>query len=154
MSGPLERWSGAPGLADVLPVLIVSTLLERIVYVPERILVRNLRFGWLSLARALGELTYTGVSVTLAAHGGGAMAIAWGSLARSAFRFVAIVPAVDIREWLEPHRLRLATFLRIVGYGMNVTVASIATFGMRRWDNLLISRYFGRGRDGRVQLRV
>ena len=38
------------------------------------------------------------------------MAIAWGSLARSAFRFVAIVPAVDIREWLEPHRLRLATF--------------------------------------------
>ena len=28
---------------------------------------------------------------------------------------------------------------------MNVTVASIATFGMRRWDNLLISRYFGAG---------
>ena len=28
---------------------------------------------------------------------------------------------------------------------MNVTVGSIATFGMRRWDNLLISRYFGPG---------
>lgn len=145
LSGPLERWSGAPGLADYLPVLIVSTLLERIIYVPERILVRSLRFGWLSLARALAELTYTGVSVTVAAHGGGAMAIAWGSLARSAFRFVAVVPAVDIRDWLEPHRFRLATFLRVVGYGMNVTVASIATFGMRRWDNLLISRYFGAG---------
>jgi PST family polysaccharide transporter len=145
LSGPLGRWSDAPGLAEFLPVLIVSTLLERIVYVPERILVRHLRFGWLSLARALGELTYTGVSVTVAAHGGGAMAIAWGSLARSAFRLVAVVPAVDIREWLEPHRLRLATFLRIVGHGMNVSVASIATFGMRRWDNLLISRFFGAG---------
>jgi PST family polysaccharide transporter len=145
LSGPLGRWSDAPGLAEFLPLLIVSTLLDRIVYVPERILVRHLRFGWLSLARALGELTYTGVSVTAAAHGGGAMAIAWGSLARSACRLVAVVPAVDIREWLEPHRLRLATFLRIVGHGMNVSVASIATFGMRRWDNLLISRFFGAG---------
>ncbi|HEX2458093.1 MAG TPA: oligosaccharide flippase family protein, partial [Vicinamibacterales bacterium] len=143
LGGPLGRWSGAPGLAEFLPVLMLSTLLERIVYVPERLLVRNLRFGWLSVARAGGELTYTAVSVICAAQGGGAMAIAWGCLARSAVRFVAIVPAVGIREWLEPHRLQLATFLRIVGYGLNVSVASIVTFGMRRWDNLLISRYFG-----------
>lgn len=143
MSAPLERWSDAPGLGEVLPVFIVAMLLDRIVYLPERILIRNLRFGWLSLARALGELTYTGVSVAFAAHGGGAMGIAWGSLARSALRFAAIVPAVDVREWLEPHRLRVATFLKIVGFGTNVSVASIANFGMRRWDNLLISRYFG-----------
>jgi PST family polysaccharide transporter len=145
LGGPLGRWSGAPGLEPFLPPLLLAMLLERILYVPERILVRHLRFGWLALARAFGELTYTGVSVALAAHGNGAMAVAWGSLARSAFRFAALVPAVDIRDWLEPHRWRLATFLRIVSYGMNVTVASIATFGMRRWDNLLISRYFGAG---------
>jgi PST family polysaccharide transporter len=143
LSGPLERWSGAAGLGTFLPLLVLSTLVERIVYLPERILVRNLQFGWLSLARAAGDLAYTGVSITVAAHGGGAMAVAWGSLARSALRFATLVPAVDLREWLEPHRLRLATFLRIVGYGMNVTTASIATFGMRRWDNLLVSRYFG-----------
>jgi PST family polysaccharide transporter len=143
LSRPLERWSDAPGLGDVLPVFIVAMLLDRIVYLPERILIRNLRFGWLSLARALSEVTYTVVSVAFAVHGGGAMAIAWGSLARSALRFATIVPAVDVREWLEPHRLRIATFLRIVGFGTNVTVASMANFGMRRWDNLLISRYFG-----------
>jgi lipopolysaccharide exporter len=145
LGGPLERWSGASGVGGFLPMLILSAMLERIVYVPERVLVSNLRFGWLSLARALGELTYTVVSVTLAAYGGGAMAIAWGNLARSVFRFVTIVPAVHIREWLEPHRLRVATLRRIVGYGMNTTVGSMATFGMRRWDNLLISRYFGPG---------
>jgi PST family polysaccharide transporter len=141
--GPLGQWSGAPGLEAFLPVFLLSMLLERILYIPERILVRNLQFRWLSVARALGELTYTAVSVALAAQGFGAMAIAWGSLARSAFRFVAVVPAVDVRDWLEPHRLRLATLVRIVSYGMNVTVASIATFGMRRWDNLLISHFFG-----------
>lgn len=143
LGGPLGRWSDAPGLAEFLPLLILAMLLERIVYVPERILVRNLRFGWLSLARAAGELTFTIVSITCAALGGGAMAIAWASLARSVFRFAAIVPAVDIREWLEPHRLHFATLLGIVGYGMNVNLASIAMFGMRRWDNLLIGRYFG-----------
>ena len=143
MGGALGRWFGAPGLAAFLPVLIVATLLERIFYVPERILVRQLRFGWLSLGRAAGELSFTVVAVVLAAHGTGAMAIAWGSLARAAVRFVAIVPAVDLREWLEPHRLRLATFLRIVGYGLNVSAASIVAFGIRRWDNLLISRYYG-----------
>src|SRR4029453_40323 len=108
LGGPLGRWSGAPGLAEFLPVLMLSTLLERIVYVPERLLVRNLRFGWLSVARAGGELTYTAVSVIFAAQGGGARPFGWGCPARSAFRFVAIVPAVGIREWLEPHRLQLA----------------------------------------------
>ena len=145
LGGPLGRWLGAPGLAEFLPVLILSTLIERTAYVPERILVRDLRFGWLSVARAMGELTFTAVSVTVAAYGGGAMAIAWGSLARSVFRFVAIVPAVHIREWLEPHRLHLATFFRIVAYGMNVSLAAIAAFGMRKWDALLISRFFGPG---------
>jgi PST family polysaccharide transporter len=145
LSGPVGEWSGAPGLVEFLPILVLSALLERIVYVPERLLVRGLRFGWLSIARALGELTYSAVSVAVAASGGGAMAVAWGSLARSTVRFAAIVPAVGVREWLEPHRLRLATFRGIVGHGLNVTVASIATFGMRRWDNLLVSRYFGAG---------
>jgi PST family polysaccharide transporter len=145
LGGPIGEWSGAPGLAAFLPVLLLATLLERIVYVPERILVRNLRFGWLSLARAAGELTYTAVAVGMAALGGGAMAIAWGSLARSTLRAAAIVPAVDIRDWLEPHRLHLRTFVRIAGYGLNVTAALLAMFGLRRWDNLLISRYFGAG---------
>jgi lipopolysaccharide exporter len=148
LAGPVGRWSGAPGLGEFLPPLLLAALLERILYVPERILVRNLRFGWLSLARAAGELTYTVVSVACAAHGAGAIAIAWGSLARSAVRSAAIVPAVAIRDWLEPHRLRVATLLRIVGYGLNVSAASIVAFGMRRWDNLLISRYFGAGAMG------
>jgi lipopolysaccharide exporter len=143
LGGPVGRWSGAPGLAAFLPVLLVATLLERIFYVPERILVRQLRFGALSVGRAAGELTFTFVAVILAAHGTGGMAIAWGSLARSAVRFITVVPAVDVRDWLEPHRLHLATFLRIVGYGLNVSVASIVAFGIRRWDNLLISRYYG-----------
>ncbi len=143
LNQPLGRWFNAPNLGRYLPLFIVSMLIERVIFVPERLLVRELRFGWLAVARAGGELAYTAVSVALAAHGVGAMAIAWGNLARSTFRFLTIVPSVNRREWLEPHRLRLATMTKIVSYGIEVSVATIATFAMRRWDNMIVSRYYG-----------
>lgn len=145
LGDPLGEWSGAQGFAGLLPVLIAAALVERVVYLPERILARQLQFRWVSVARTAGELSYTIVTVAVAALGGGAIAIAWGSLARAVARFACIVPAVSLAEWLEPHRLRLAIFRRIVGYGLTFTITSIATFGLRRWDNLLISRYFGTG---------
>lgn len=145
LSGPIGAWSGAPGLERFVPIFVLSTLLDRAVYVPERMLVRKLRFGRISLSGAFADLAYTGVSLAGAVLGAGAMAIAWGNLARSALRSAALLPAVDWREWLEPHRLRLSTMSRIVGYGAKVSAAAVPTFAMRRLDNLLVSRYFGPG---------
>lgn len=143
LSETLGAWFGAPNLQSFVPLLVVSALVDRVSYVPERMLVRKLRFGWVSLGRALGELSYTGVSLVLAALGNGAMSIAWANVARSVLRFLLIVPAVGWREWIEPHRLRLATLTKIMAYGVNISATSIATFAMRRWDNLLVSRFFG-----------
>lgn len=144
-SGSMGAWFDAPGLGRFLPLLLVSMALDRVAYVPERVLIRGLRFRWLSLSRAFGEFAYTGVSLLLAAHGLGAVAVAWGNLARSALRAAAIVPSVDWREWLEPHRLRLATMRRILAYGVSVALTNVAAFGIRRWDNLMVSRFFGPG---------
>ena len=48
-------WLGAlfdaPGMAGYLPGLVLAALLDRVAFVPERMLVRNLRFRRLSLAR-------------------------------------------------------------------------------------------------------
>lgn len=143
LAGPLAAWTDAPHLERFMPVFLLSATLERVAFLPERMLVRKLRFRWLSLARAFAELAYTGVSLGMAAIGFGAMAIAWGNLARSALRFGAAVPAVGWREWLEPHRLQMSTMARIVRYGLSVSATHLATFAMSRWDNLLVSRYFG-----------
>ncbi len=148
LSGTLGAWVGAPGLRRFVPILVMSALLDRVGYVPERMAVRELRFARISLARALGDLTYTGVSVLLAARGLGGMAIAWGIAARSVLRLALTLPAVGWRDWLEPHRMRLATFAEILGFGASVSVTAIATFAMRRWDSLLVSRYFGAGAMG------
>lgn len=141
--GTLGSWFGIPHISVFLPVLALANLVERVVYVPERMLVRQLRFRWLSLSRAIGELAFTATSLTLAGAGVGPMAIGWGSLARAGVRFAAIVPSVDRREWLQIRRLKGRTMARVIGYGANVAAAGLATYGMRRWDNLLVGRYFG-----------
>lgn len=148
LSGPLARWLDAPRLGRYLPVFLASALLDRISFLPERMMIRALRFRWLSVARGFGELVFTALSLTLAALGHGASSIAWAYLARTVVRFVAIVPAVGWREWLEPHRLRAGTLMPIIRYGAGVSLGSIATFLIRRWDNLLVSYYFGNATMG------
>jgi lipopolysaccharide exporter len=147
-SGLLGDWLDAPALVEYVPLFVLSLVLDRIVYVPERMLIRKLRFRWLSIARAAGELTFTGVSLGLARAGHGAMAIVWGSVARSGLRFVAIIAAVGWREWLEPHRLHLATLLKIIRTGVTISMAGIATLLQRRGDNLLVSVFFGNATMG------
>lgn len=136
-------WLGAPDLQRYVHWLVVGAVLDRLAYVPERMAVRELRFRWISMCRAGAEITYTGFSVGLAAAGLGGMAILWGNVARSVFRAVTMIPAAGWREWAEPHRLRLAKIAEVVRFGANVTATSAASFAMRRFDNLLVSAYFG-----------
>lgn len=147
-SGLLGGWLDAPHLARFMPLFVLSTLLDRLFFLPERMLLRQLRFRWLSLSRASGELTYTAASLVLAALGFGAMSIAWAYLARATVRFLSIVPAVHWREWLEPHPLRREVFRKIIRSGMSVSITSVAAFLLRRWDNLLVTALFGNATMG------
>jgi lipopolysaccharide exporter len=148
LSGLLGDWLDAPNLPEFMPLFVLSTVLDRIAYAPERMLIRALRFRWLSLAKAAGELTFTALSLTLAYLGHGAMAIVYAYFARSVLRFVAIVPAVDWREWIEPHRFQPAILMKIIRTGVMVSVAGIATLLQRRGDNLLVSVFFGHATMG------
>lgn len=140
---PLGAWFDVADLPRFLPVLLASIALDRVGYVPERVLLRDLRFRWLSLSRAASELAYTGISLGLAIAGIGAMSIAWGNLARSALRCAAMLVRVPWREWLEPHPLRLRPIAEMVRYGGNVGLTNAANFAMRRWDNLIVGRLYG-----------
>lgn len=143
LAGPLGPWLHAPNLGRYMPLFVLSGVLDRISFLPERMLLRKLQFRWTSLSKAAGELLNTALSLTLAASGFGAMSLVWAYLARSALRFVAFVPSVNWREWLEPHRLQKATLREIIRSGVGVSLAQVAVFAMRRWDNLLVSAFFG-----------
>jgi PST family polysaccharide transporter len=50
---------------------------------------------------------------------------------------------MDRREWLEPSRIDGKLIKMLAGYGGVVSVGQFASVVARKWDNLLVSRYYG-----------
>jgi lipopolysaccharide exporter len=134
----------APTVGRYLPGLALAIAIDRVSYMPERVLVRKMGFGRVSVGRAVGELTFTAVSIVTARLGWGGYALVAGNVARSGVKFVIVsFFYVNWREWLELTRLRWSIFRDMIRFGVPVAVGSLAGFGVRRWDNLLVSRFYG-----------
>lgn len=146
------RLLGAPEIGGYMPGLIAAAVVDRVAHTPERILVRDLRFAPISGARTAGDVAYSALSVSLAATGMGAMAIVWGNLARSIARAVLLIWKTDLRDWFSPCKLTLAETKTLFAFGLPVSIASISNFASRRWDNLLVSSFFGPGPAGMYNL--
>lgn len=142
----------APGMTRFLPGLVLSGLLDRLSYVPERVLVRDLRFRAVSGARTIGDLAHSVVCVWLAAMGWGGASIVMGNVARSLVRTTGFVFAVKLRDWLEPSRLSLVVSRELFAFGVPMSLGSLCAFASRRWDNLLVSHFFGPGPTGMYNL--
>jgi lipopolysaccharide exporter len=149
---PLGLAVDAPHLTQFLPGLVAAALCDRVAYVPERLLVRDLRFGSLSGARTAAELAYSVSSVLFAALGWGAAAIVAGNVARSALRSALFVFAVKRRDWLEPSRLSMEKTRTLFAFGVPMAFGASCQFASRRWDNLLVSHFFGPGPAGAYNL--
>ncbi len=143
---------GVPSMAAFIPGLALAALLDRLSFMPERILLRDLRFAHVSVMRAFGEVAYTSASLGLAMTGWGPMALVYGTIARSVLRAGGFIGAVERRSWLEPCALRLRTLKSMIGYGSTVSAGSFAIFAARRWDNLVMARMFGAGTMGTYNL--
>jgi PST family polysaccharide transporter len=83
------------------------------------------------------------VALGTAVAGWGGMAIVAGNVARSFAKAVAMTAAVDRREWLEPCPIRRDVARDIFAFGLPLAIATIAGYAAVRWDNLLVSRFFG-----------
>ena len=142
----------APRMMRFLPGLVLSGLLDRIAYVPERVLVRDLRFRAVSGARTAGDLAHSIVCVWLAAIGWGGAAIVMGNVARSLLRTACFVFAAKVRDWLEPCRLTLRATRELFAFGVPMSLGALCAFASRRWDNLLVSHFFGPGPTGMYNL--
>lgn len=142
----------APGMTRFLTGLCVAGLLDRASFVPERLLARDLRFGTIGALRTFSDVAHTVTCVWLAMAGFGAAALVWGNIVRSALRLVLAAGAMGWRAWLAPHRLSLAMLRDLFAFGVPVAVGALASFATRRWDNLLVSRFFGPSVTGMYNL--
>lgn len=151
-AGPLGRSLDAPGMTRFLPGLALAMLFDRLAFVPERLLVRDLRFGPLSGTRTASEVLYSVSCVGLAAFGWGALAIVIGNVVRSLVRLVLFAALVERKAWLQPYRLTLRQTSELFAFGVPMALGALAAFAARRWDNLLVARFFGPGPAGMYNL--
>jgi lipopolysaccharide exporter len=140
---PLGAWMRAASIERFLPGLALSGLLDRISYMPERVLVRDMRFRVVGVCRTAGDLSYTTASVTLAALGFGGEAIVVANVLRSAVRLATMCASVPRDAWLAPSPLSLSTVRKMVRFGLPLSVANAAGFASRRVDNAIVSSLFG-----------
>lgn len=139
---------GAVKAAEYIPGMALVFLMKRVTAIPERILVRDMRFRALGLANATGELVYTAVALGCAVGGLGGMSVVIGNLAQTLVNGVLILRATGIASWATPTRLSATRFLDMLRFGAPLAIEGIAHNASRYWDNLLISRYFGTGALG------
>ncbi|MSP61013.1 MAG: oligosaccharyltransferase [Myxococcales bacterium] len=138
--GPLF---GVPDLGHFIPGLALAILIERIGFMPERVLYRDMRFRVAALSRAASELTYTAVSVGLAWADCGPMAIVVANLARYSLFTLLVLAAVDRRDWLAPCAIDRRTTFALFRFGWPLWLAGFTGLAARKADNLLVSRFFG-----------
>lgn len=159
---PLGPHLGAPNMHLYMPGFVVSTLLQRVGTIPDRLLVRELRFRAASVVRAMGEVVYAAASLGLAMAGkrldftllgqafvfGGGFAIVWGGIARGLFRAVAMTRLVHVREWFAWLRPERQITREVAAFGVPITVAMLGGIGSRRVDNLAIGNLYGPSQAG------
>ncbi|WP_394832888.1 oligosaccharide flippase family protein [Pendulispora rubella] len=141
-----DRFGGflsAPTMARYVPGLALAAVFDRVAFMPERLLARDMQFRVIGLSRTVGEVTYSIASVALAFAGLGGMALVLANVARSILRCAMLCMAVDRREWLTPSPLSKKTTRAMLAFGLPFSVSASASFAARRWDNLLVSNFFG-----------
>jgi lipopolysaccharide exporter len=152
LRGWLSRHAGATAAAAYLPGLAFSIALDRITFVPARVLIRDMRFRANGIVRTLGEFVFPFVAVGLAVRGWGGHALVWANIVRAVVRAIGVVIVVHPREWLYPCRLTMAKTREVLAFGLPNGVSTMAGFAARYWDNLIMARLFGAAELGYYQL--
>lgn len=151
LRNPLGRWFDSPAMAPFMLGYAVAHMLDRVRYVPDRVVIRALRFRATATINGSGELLFTAVALAMAPRFG-AYAIMAATIARSAFGCLASLAVAPRDEWLAPGPLERATIRELFAYGVPITVAAIADRAATRWDNLVMSKLFGPAVMGRYNL--
>jgi lipopolysaccharide exporter len=148
---PIGRLLETPEMSAFVLYYAIAHVIDRARYVPERLLMRELRFRALATINGAGELVYVVVALALAPRYA-EDAIVAGVLVRACFTAVLYVGAVPRREWLVVSPLRADVVRGLFGYGLPIMIAAVADRAATRWDNFIMSKLFGPAAMGRYNL--
>lgn len=141
---PIGKWFGTPALKQYIIGFAIAHLIDRARYVPERLLMRALRFRAIALTNGFGEIVYVATALALAPHLG-AEAVVIGFIVRSVVTAVPYFAVAPRAEWLVWARLRKEDLKSLFTYGWPITVAATSDRLATRGDNIVITKLFGDG---------
>jgi len=145
LRGPIGRWVNAPAMGDyVFGYAVANLVLDRVRYVPERLIMRALRFRTLAIINGTGELALTAAALATF-HAWGAYAIMFGAVIRSLVTSVLFLNAAPRAEWFVRARLRVADLRDLFSYGVPIMIAIVTDTATSKWDNVIVSMMFGPG---------
>jgi PST family polysaccharide transporter len=151
LRAPIGNLFEAPEMGQYVLGFAISNLLDRMRYVPERLVMRALRFRALATINGIGELAFTGAALATVSTWG-AYAIMFGWMARSAITAILFLRAAPRAEWLVWPRMRGADVRGLFSYGTPIMIAIVADRAATRWDNLIVSKLFDPGVMGRYNM--
>lgn len=141
---PLGVMLEAPEMGRFIPGFALAAVFERARQVPAAILVRDLRFRTVAIVNSIGELTFTGTALVLAARWGwGGYAIMAAAIARSVITLILFVATAPRAEWLQRSPLQKGVVRHFFDYGAPFMFSTVADRAASTWDNLIVLRLFG-----------
>lgn len=144
LRSPIAGLFGAPTIAAFIPGFAVAHVLDRVRYVPERILTRELRYRTIATINGGAEILFT-IAALLLVRWCGAYAILIAAIIRSTFATTLFLVLAPRDQWLAPTRLDRGTVSSLLGYGTPIMLTSISDHAASRFDSIVISAIFGPG---------
>lgn len=152
VAGPLGALLGVPGVTQYVPGLIAAWAIRRVAALPQKVLVRDLRFRRVGMARAAGELSYVAGAVGLADALGG-QAIVIGNVLHAAVEGLLVITGVSWRRWLAPCPLRWDRTRDMFRFGLPLGVNAVVFYvSQNALDRWLYTYFFGPSLMGLYQL--
>ncbi|MEP6861901.1 MAG: oligosaccharide flippase family protein [Deltaproteobacteria bacterium] len=138
---PIGDFFDTPKMGHYIYGYALAHLFDRARYVPERLIMRSLKFRTIASTNAIGELLFTALALAFA-RPWGAKAIEFAAVIRSIVQCILYFRASPKNEWLVPTRLRRADVKDLFGYGLPIMVAAVSDRAATRWDNLIMTKLF------------
>jgi O-antigen/teichoic acid export membrane protein len=153
LTGHFAEYFNAPGLGSYLPGMVLVVAIRRLTSIPNKLLIRAMRFKRVAIAAGAGELVYVGLAVGLVVStdlGGQAIVIA--NIVQALIVASIEISGIDVRGWLTPKPWNWGRVREILQFGAPIGVETLLSEASRSWDKLMFSRLFGTHDTGTYSL--
>jgi O-antigen/teichoic acid export membrane protein len=143
LAEPFARLVNAPNLGQYLPGMALVVALKRLASIPDKLLLRDMRFKYIAVSTGAGELIYVALAVGLVigtSLGGHAIIVA--NIVQALVVLGLEVAATGLR-WLAPKPWSWERVREILRFGAPIGIESALHEAGRSWDKLYFSHLFG-----------